>query len=232
MMGLAILALLAVAAVASASASAAGWTVCKEHAGSGKKFTTNQCNVESGTGKFEDVALAAGETAELAEATKVTASVIKFKAGVIEIKCEEVTVQKGFLVGAFKNEAASITFKKCKVVKPVNCEVTGGEIKTGELESELNAEGTEVTFKPKAPATIFASFKLKSVPEKTCTVAGEYKVKGSTKATIAKPAECLAEHTLTIKEEPSTTLKVGEENIEKFEQVIGVKLASGACFDA
>lgn len=57
--GLCLVAVLALSAVVSASASAATplWLVCREKAGSGKKYSENLCKTESATGKFELIAV-------------------------------------------------------------------------------------------------------------------------------------------------------------------------------
>lgn len=203
MLGLALMAVFALGAVASSSASAIGWWV-------------------------EEKPLETGKSEAISEATVTHVSRIRFHKKEIEIKCTEVTVQSGMITGPTANSAKSITFKKCKVEKPAGCEVAGGEIKTGEVESVLSGPPAMVEFKPKG-GVVFAEFEL--VGAGCGVLAGEYAVGGSTKGEILNAEKCEKEHILKIKEEPSK-LEVAEEKVELFEQEIGLTLISGKCFDA
>lgn len=193
----------------SASASANTWQIEKSGGGTETLKTTETFNEEATVG----------------------ISRIKFHLNEIEVKCTGVNVRNGHIKKANENDAESIIFTGCTVLKPSpGCSVEGGEIKTEPVESTLSEKGLPlVEFKPKPPSTKFATFKLTGAG---CGVlAGAYTVKGTTKGEVLNATQCDKVHTLKIKEEPST-LTVAGEAVGSFEQEVGLSLKSGKCFAA
>jgi hypothetical protein len=251
---LSLFAVFALSAIVSASASAEvhWWISCHKTltAGAGE-FNNSACTEAGGTKNFTEKLLA-GESAEFSEALTVAASHITLNG--IVVTCTGVRFGAGteptnaFMEGTNADRIKELQFTGCTVTTPATgCGITnaGGIIKTGEIETSLKEEPAGsgkaiITFKPKAPATTFASLKFKA--EAGCkTLSGlTVVVSGETKAEIEKPAECLVGHNLLISEKPSK-LTATEAVVEEFVQTIkldGVENINGlgsepdSCWDA
>jgi hypothetical protein len=224
------LAAVAVSGVASASASAVGWWVAEKPVAAGEKFEFSD---------FEPVAEGGNR------------SVIVFHKKEIQLECPEISfvnklgeetgesnpnppdtlLSEAFMEGTNGGSIHEIQFSGCVVVKPAlpGCAlapVGEDDISTLPINASLSTTTPTVTLTPKE--TNFASFKLNASCE---TLAGEYKVKGSTVFTISEPESCKEVHKVTIKEEPSK-LEVAAEKVEKFEVVRNLEgVESNKCWD-
>jgi hypothetical protein len=126
---LSLLAVFAISAVVSASASAGKFEVCAEGGGSGTKYTTHKCEIESGTGKWEWVVFKTG----LENKVESSGGTFTLKAALKTVTCEAVA-DEGTIGEGGKDEATKIAFTKCKT-GTAGCEVKnkGGVLGTVEV---------------------------------------------------------------------------------------------------
>jgi hypothetical protein len=156
MIGLALVAVFAMSAVAAVSSASAApgekngphWWVCEKS--STGKFSNSECST-SGTG-WESFELLAGQSRKIS----FTSGVTKLKTGSDLIECAT-DKGTGEIIGGWPGtDKATITFEKCKVVKPaLGCEVKNAGGTFGTIVVSVNTElvytGTEKQAKEEKP---------------------------------------------------------------------------------
>jgi hypothetical protein len=194
---------LAFSAVASASglAAEAGWMV-------------------------EGKLLAAGETFPVAEATTRGEGNYILKIGNVELECETLKIEKGFITGLNKNGAKSLLFSGCAAATP-NCTLLSSSISTLPLLSEAtldppNALAAVIVFKPET-GTVFATFKFSGA---SCAVSGVKAVSGTQAVLAPTAADEKIEQQLKAIELKAGELKAGSE-VAKLKGSALVKLGNG-----
>jgi len=125
----------------------------------------------------EGVPLASG-TSEKVEGTNSGESVLKatIASTTAEIKCEKGknkgTIEGG-AAGTIGKSTATMTFEKCKLLKPANCKLTSAgekEIKTTALKGELAMTGGRVEDKLEPREGAFAGISIEG-KESSCVIA-------------------------------------------------------------
>jgi hypothetical protein len=108
-----------------------------------------------------------------------------------EVSCETASYQEAFLEGTAKLGAKSITFAKCKVVKPSGCKIKNEELKTAPLKGEIKPVGTAVEFvlEPVAGG-LFVKFEIEAAGECAKTIV---EVTGKAKGEIPNAKELTKE---------------------------------------
>ena len=181
---------LAFSAVASASALAAeaGWMV-------------------------EGKLLTAGETFAVAETTTRVGGNYLLKIGNIELECETLKIEKGFITGINKNGAKSLLFSGCAALTP-NCTLLSSSISTLPVLSEAtldppNALAAVIVFKPET-GTVFATFKFNGA---SCAPSGVKAISGTQAVLAPTGADEKIEQKLTAIELKAGELKAGSQTV-------------------
>ena len=185
----AIIGVLMLSAMASASASAAtaGWMV-------------------GGTN------LATGSSEAISETTTRVGANYKLAFAGVEIECETLKVEGGFITGPSKNGAKSLHFTGCKA-KTANCTLNPTTLSTLPLLSEAtldppNALAAVIVFKPETGPLIF-TFKFEGT---NCGLAGNKAITGTQAVLAPTGADERTEQVLTAIELVAGELKAGSAN--------------------
>ena len=153
--------------------------------------------------------LTAGETFAVAETTTRVGGKYLLKSGNIELDCETLQIEKGFITGINKNGAKSILFSGCAALTP-NCTLLNSSISTVPILSEAtldppNALAAVIVFKPET-GTVFATFKFNGG---SCAPSGVKAVVGTQAVLAPTGADENTEQQLTAIELKAGELKIG-----------------------
>jgi hypothetical protein len=225
------------------------------------KYDNSLCNTQTkplAERRWQIVAVAAGESFEFSDIETVAGATsrVVFHGGAITVECPEISFvnalgeetgesnpnppdtmkSEALMTGTNGGSIHQVQFSGCVVTTnpPLpGCALapTGeDDISTSPIAVSLSTTTPTVTLTPSGTTT-FATFKLNAACE---TLAGEYKVKGSTAFTISEPESCKEVHKITIAEDTKATnkLEIGGEKVEKFDIVRNLEgVESDRCWD-
>ncbi|HEY1834867.1 MAG TPA: hypothetical protein VGG08_10545 [Solirubrobacteraceae bacterium] len=172
--------------------------------------------IETGEGKEEILKL---EAKEPFNSAATVAAPFKFKwKKEFEVSCEAASYQEAFLEGTVKLGAKSITFTKCKVMKPAGCKIKGEEIKTAALKGEIRQVGTAVEFilEP-VTGTLVAKFEIEAVG--VCAKKN-VEITGRAKGEIPNASELTKEKFFLFQNKPES-LEIEKTTLESTEGKVG-----------
>ncbi len=149
----------------------------------------------------------------------------------IDIECSFANFEGGSINSGEEGRLPTLIFEACKVASPSNCEVANIETEPLFLPLEEVAKVVKLRFKPQSGGRLIALFDIKSVPGKTCAVAGEKELIGAKEgggltANFLNAEREWTEHKLEFSKTSGSAFDINSEPGE-LTMTLGLKMVTG-----